>query len=175
MLLTKPTLLLDKSKCLRNIERMSTKAMNAGLGFRPHFKTHQSAEIGNWFRDFGVSKITVSSFDMAEYFIHAGWQDILVAFPFNPLEIKRLNNLTSKARMNIPEIKSFLLPLTPCINRTNAQIATNKKKTITISLWAFWTLSNRTNGFQAKNAAPTTAHRGRISRKIRYTSQTLPT
>ena len=101
MSITKPTLLLDKSKCLRNIERMAAKAMKARIGFRPHFKTHQSAEIGNWFRDFGVSKITVSSFDMAEYFVYAGWQDILVAFPFNPLEINRLNELASIARMNI--------------------------------------------------------------------------
>lgn len=101
MSITKPTLLLDKSKCLRNIERMAAKAMKARIGFRPHFKTHQSAEIGNWFRDFGVSKITVSSFDMAKYFVYAGWQDILVAFPFNPLEINRLNELASIARMNI--------------------------------------------------------------------------
>jgi D-serine deaminase-like pyridoxal phosphate-dependent protein len=101
MQITKPTLLLDKPKCIRNIERMSGKARDANLGFRPHFKTHQSAEIGNWFRDFGASKITVSSFDMAEYFVHAGWQDVLVAFPFNPLEIKRLNNLSSIARMSI--------------------------------------------------------------------------
>jgi len=41
------------------------------------------------------------SFDMAEYFVHDGWQDILVAFPFNPLEIKRLNTLATKTRMNI--------------------------------------------------------------------------
>jgi D-serine deaminase-like pyridoxal phosphate-dependent protein len=80
---------------------MATKAKNASIGFRPHFKTHQSVEIGNWFRDFGVTGITVSSFDMAEYFVHAGWQDILIAFPFNPLEIKRLNELASAARMNV--------------------------------------------------------------------------
>ncbi|KPL13611.1 MAG: hypothetical protein AMS26_13735, partial [Bacteroides sp. SM23_62] len=101
MSMTKPTLLLDKSKCLRNIERMSTKAKQANIGFRPHFKTHQSIEIGNWFRDFGVTGITVSSFDMAEYFAQAGWLDILVAFPFNPLEMKRLNELASISRISV--------------------------------------------------------------------------
>ncbi|MBN1949779.1 MAG: alanine racemase, partial [Bacteroidales bacterium] len=99
-LITKPTLLLDKAKCLRNIEKMSHRARRANVGFRPHFKTHQSIEIGNWYRDFGVSRITVSSFDMAEYFARAGWQDILVAFPFNPLEINRLNELASISRMS---------------------------------------------------------------------------
>lgn len=110
--ITKPTLLLDKSLCLQNIERMAARAQSSGLSFRPHCKTHQSREIANWFRDFGVSKITVSSFDMAEYFIHAGWQDVLIAFPFNPLELKRLNELASIARLsvladNIEVIDSF--------------------------------------------------------------------
>jgi len=99
--ITKPTLLLDKSICIRNIERMATKAKSAGMSFRPHCKTHQSHEIASWFRDFGVTSITVSSFDMAEYFVHAGWRDILVAFPFNPLEINRLNELTTIAIISV--------------------------------------------------------------------------
>jgi len=99
--ITKPTLLLDKSICIRNIERMATRARSAGMSFRPHCKTHQSHEIASWFRDFGVTGITVSSFDMAEYFVHAGWRDILVAFPFNPLEIYRLNELATIARISV--------------------------------------------------------------------------
>lgn len=96
-----PSLLLDKIKCLKNIERMATKARSGNLGFRPHFKTHQSAEIGDWFSDFGVSKITVSSFSMAAYFAQAGWRDILVAFPFNPLDIKQLNRLSETCKISI--------------------------------------------------------------------------
>jgi D-serine deaminase-like pyridoxal phosphate-dependent protein len=80
---------------------MVTKAGASGLTLRPHCKTHQSLEIADWFRDFGVSKITVSSFDMAAYFAQAGWQDILVAFPFNPLEINRLNELSSISRISV--------------------------------------------------------------------------
>jgi D-serine deaminase-like pyridoxal phosphate-dependent protein len=99
--ITKPTLLLDKSICLNNIQRMAIKAMSSGLTLRPHCKTHQSREIANWFRDFGVSKITVSSLDMAAYFTLAGWQDILIAFPFNPLEINRLNELASISRISV--------------------------------------------------------------------------
>ena len=59
--ISKPTLLLDENKCRQNIERMAAKASHHGLSFRPHFKTHQSAGIGNWIRDQGVEKITVSS------------------------------------------------------------------------------------------------------------------
>ena len=61
----KPTLVLDKQITFRNIEKMATKARNSGVRLRPHFKTHRSAAIGEWFRGFGVEAITVSSVDMA--------------------------------------------------------------------------------------------------------------
>ena len=66
-----PKLLLDKEKCLRNIEKMAMKAERNSLSFRPHCKTHQSAEIANWLRDFNIGSITVSSFHMARYFAEA--------------------------------------------------------------------------------------------------------
>ncbi len=97
----KPTLVLDKNKCFQNINRMCEKSHKHNLIFRPHFKTHQSAEIGNWFRDFGVSKITVSSVRMASYFFRNGWKDITIAFPFNIHEINELNYLTSNSSINI--------------------------------------------------------------------------
>jgi len=67
----KPTLVLDKERCLRNIRKMAEKANKHNLHFRPHFKTHQSIEIGRWFRDFGVKAITVSSVEMAQYLAKA--------------------------------------------------------------------------------------------------------
>lgn len=110
-----PTLILDRTKCLKNIEKMALKAKRKGLGFRPHFKTHQSAGIGDWFRDFGVSEITVSSFRMAEYFAGAGWKDLLVAFPFNPSDLTCLNQLAEKHTISIlvdnPEVLLFLQKL----------------------------------------------------------------
>ncbi|MEN8203676.1 MAG: alanine racemase [Bacteroidota bacterium] len=107
-----PELILDTQKCLHNIEKMAQKARHNNLSFRPHCKTHQSAGIGNWFRDFGISKITVSSFPMAGYFARAGWKDILVAFPFDPAQLKILNGLSEKVRISIlidsPDILPFL-------------------------------------------------------------------
>ena len=96
-----PALILDRIKCLGNIEKMALKAKKHGLGFRPHFKTHQSATIGQWYRDFGVSEITVSSFRMAEYFAAAGWKDLLVAFPFDPSELEQLHRLQEKHSVSI--------------------------------------------------------------------------
>ena len=97
----KPTLLLDKNRVLKNIEKMARKAKIAGVRFRPHFKTHQSSEIGDWFRDFGVTSITVSSLDMAMYFAKYGWSDITVAFIVNTLEMDKINELASKIKLNL--------------------------------------------------------------------------
>lgn len=97
----RPTLVIDKDVCLRNIERMAQKAKDYQLRFRPHFKTHQSAKIGNWFRIYGVEAITVSSVQMAEYFAQNGWDDITIAFPLNILEINNINRLAANIKLNV--------------------------------------------------------------------------
>ncbi|KAA9132789.1 hypothetical protein F3N42_06150 [Marinihelvus fidelis] len=94
-----PTLLLDRDRALRNLHRMQDRAQAAGVGFRPHFKTHQSRAVGEWYREAGIDRITVSSIAMAEYFADAGWDDILVAFPLNPLALPRYQALGSRVRL----------------------------------------------------------------------------
>jgi len=101
MEIIQPTLVLNKTRCLQNIELMAEKAKRHKLSFRPHFKTHQSAEIGSWFRMFGVDKITVSSVNMANYFFKNGWKNITIAIPFNILEINRLNEFPNDCTLNI--------------------------------------------------------------------------
>lgn len=96
-----PEFVIDKKKVLSNIKMMKSKADKSGVVFRPHFKTHQSIEIGRWFRNFGVDKITVSSIRMAEYFADDNWKDITVAFPVNVLEIDRINKLSEKITLNL--------------------------------------------------------------------------
>jgi len=101
MKLKRPTLLLDKEKCLHNIQKMKEKADKNGVKFRPHFKTHQSAEVGEWFRDAGVEAITVSSVTMARYFASHGWKDISIAFPVNFAEVDEINELAKTIRLNL--------------------------------------------------------------------------
>ncbi len=101
MEINKPTLVLSKEIALRNIENMVQKANEHGLTFRPHFKTHQSAEIGEWFRKAGVNCITVSSLTMANYFADAGWDDITIAFSVNIPEIEEMNELAGRITLNL--------------------------------------------------------------------------
>jgi len=97
-----PTLLVDKTRCVANIRRMSEKAQSANVRLRPHCKTHACLEIARWMREEGdVQAITVSSFTMAEYF-SSEWDDITVAFPVNILEIDMINRISSKiSKLNI--------------------------------------------------------------------------
>lgn len=99
-MISKPTLILDKKKCKENINTMFSKSKRHHLEFRPHFKTHQSLEVGSWFKEVGVTKITVSSISMAEYFAEQ-WNDITIAFPTNILEIEPINTLAKKITLNL--------------------------------------------------------------------------
>lgn len=80
---------------------MAEKAASQGIVFRPHFKTHASLEVGRWYREEGITRITVSSIAMAEYFAADGWNDITIAFPFHAGIADPVNALAEKIRLNI--------------------------------------------------------------------------
>jgi D-serine deaminase-like pyridoxal phosphate-dependent protein len=103
-----PTLIVNKTIALNNLDRMIDVANKNNLILRPHFKTHQSIEIGNWFKEKGVTSITVSSITMAEFF-SSEWDDITIAFPLNILEIDKLNFMIkrNKVKLLIDSISSL--------------------------------------------------------------------
>ncbi len=101
MKLSEPTLLLDENKCRNNIAFMADKARQNQLDLQPHFKTHQSQAIGEWFKEEGVKSITVSSLRMAAYFADDGWEEITVAFPVNVLRRKLIKDLSKRVRLNL--------------------------------------------------------------------------
>lgn len=97
----RPTLLVDEGRVRRNIREMADRVAAAGIRFRPHFKTHQSADVGEWFREVGVRAITVSSIPMADYFAHHGWDDITIASPINVLDMEALNGLARRITLHV--------------------------------------------------------------------------
>lgn len=105
-----PTLLIDRAKASYNIQRMAEKANRAGAILRPHFKTHQSLEVGNLFKPYGIDRIAVSSVSMAGYFAHGGWKDIMIAFPVNLREIDKVNKLASSVNLGILVSSSGVMP-----------------------------------------------------------------
>lgn len=99
--ITKPTLVVNGRRARENIRRVARKAKSSGVVFRPHFKTHQSALVGGWFREEGVGAITVSSVFMAQYFAEHGWTDILIAFPLNIREFAHVQELATKVKIHV--------------------------------------------------------------------------
>ena len=84
-----------------NIRTIAEKCKRQHILLKPHFKTHQSEDVGLLFREAGVQAITVSSVSMAAYFADRGWKDITVAFPLNRLEIDDINRLLGKANLQL--------------------------------------------------------------------------
>lgn len=99
--ITGPRVLVDRFRAQRNIQRMQQKAIQAGVQLRPHFKTHQSVEIGRWFREAGTHAIAVSSVRMAQQFESAGWRDIMLAIPLNPRELSAINQLAGNCSLTL--------------------------------------------------------------------------
>ena len=97
----KPTLLVNKKIAVNNIRTMKLKADSCNIVLRPHFKTHQSAKIGEWFRSIGIRQITVSSVEMANYFAENGWKDITIAFPLNIRELNEVIELNEEVDLTV--------------------------------------------------------------------------
>lgn len=104
--ITSPTLLLDEKICRANLKKMSEKARRNGMKLVPHFKTAQSHIIGDWAKEFGITEVTASSIKMAEYLCGQGWGNIHIAFPFNPLEAKKLNELAANQSISVQLINT---------------------------------------------------------------------
>ena len=97
----KPTLIINEAIARNNIKAMADKARRNNVSFEPHFKTHQSKEVAEWFREEGVESITVSSVSMAQYFANHGWTKITIAFPVNVLELPIINDLVKQIELTL--------------------------------------------------------------------------
>lgn len=110
---TSATLWLDAAKAKANIRFMAEKAAKHGLRLRPHLKTPQSIDVARWYRDVGVTGVTVSSIAMAEYFATDGWTDITLAMPLNVRELPRILALAQRIRLNLVIDSEVVLDLIP--------------------------------------------------------------
>lgn len=99
--ITSPTLLISEARVRRNLRRMTERAKRNGLAFRPHFKTHQSEEVGEWCREYGVTEVSVTSLRMAREFVGWGWEKITIAMPVNPREFAEIRALAEAAEISI--------------------------------------------------------------------------
>ena len=98
-----PYLHVDLRRLRHNIRRTAEHAAAAGVALRPHVKTHKCVEIARLQRDAGAAGITVATVGEAETFVHAGFDDVFIAYPLwlDDQAGRRLGDLLRDATVTI--------------------------------------------------------------------------
>jgi D-serine deaminase-like pyridoxal phosphate-dependent protein len=91
-----PTLLLDKSRLLANINRMQASANRLGVRLRPHLKTMKSVQAAQAIISAGACGITVSTLKEANYFLEHGITDITYAIGIVPSKLTEASKLIQR-------------------------------------------------------------------------------
>lgn len=95
-----PSVLIDLDRLERNIARMSARAREAGIGLRPHAKTHKVPEIGWMQMRAGAVGLSLAKTSEAEVFAKHGFPDLFVAYPVvSPAKAERLVALSRRTRL----------------------------------------------------------------------------
>jgi D-serine deaminase-like pyridoxal phosphate-dependent protein len=85
-----PALVVDRARLERNLARMRAQLAALGVPLRPHVKTAKSVDVVRRAVDGQPGGITVSTLREAEYFLEAGFTDILYAIGIVPSKLPRL-------------------------------------------------------------------------------------
>lgn len=97
-----PSLVIDLDVVERNIVEMAAIAREAGVGLRPHTKTHKSPEIARMQTDAGAAGITVAKLGEGEVMADTGFDDILVAYPIvGERKLARLRALMERSSVRV--------------------------------------------------------------------------
>jgi D-serine deaminase-like pyridoxal phosphate-dependent protein len=94
--LVTPTLLLDRGKLDRNIQRLARHAEKLGVVLRPHMKTAKSIDVAQQVHRGAPGPITVSTIAEAEYFAAHGYRDMTYAVGLSPASALRAMELSRR-------------------------------------------------------------------------------
>jgi D-serine deaminase-like pyridoxal phosphate-dependent protein len=84
-----PVVAIDHARLRENIQTMQALARSAGVGLRPHTKTHKSPQIAKWQLEAGATGVCCAKLGEAEVLAAAGITDIRVPYPVNPVNAPR--------------------------------------------------------------------------------------
>lgn len=97
-----PAVVVDLDVVERNIARVQALCDAAGIGNRPHIKTHKSPVIAAMQREAGARGITCQKLGEAEVMAENGHDDILIAYNLLGEEkVNRLGRLLSRAKLTV--------------------------------------------------------------------------
>jgi D-serine deaminase-like pyridoxal phosphate-dependent protein len=95
-----PSVLVDKARLERNIERMQAAATARGVALRPHAKTHKSPELARIQIARGAVGVCCAKLGEAEVFAAAGIADIRIPYPLHPANADRVLRLLDATRLS---------------------------------------------------------------------------
>ena len=98
--LATPAVVIDRGRALTNIDRMQDAANRRGIRMRPHAKTHKSPVVARWQIDRGAIGICCAKLGEAEVFADAGFTDIRLPYPINPVNADRVVALLEKTALS---------------------------------------------------------------------------
>lgn len=96
-----PQVLIDGARLLRNIDRAQQLASNAGVGLRPHAKTHKSPVIAKWQIERGAVGVCCAKVGEAEVLVAAGIANVRLPYPVSPSNAARILALADRAAISI--------------------------------------------------------------------------
>lgn len=99
--LVTPSLLLDRERLDRNIERLASRARDLGVTLRPHVKTAKSLDVVRRLFPDGPGPITVSTLAEAEYFAGHGYRDMTYAVGLSPASALRAMQICQRTGADI--------------------------------------------------------------------------
>lgn len=88
-----PSLILDRSKLVRNIERLAARLEGKGVALRPHLKTAKSVDVARLALRDANGPATVSTLKEAQIFGRAGITDLLYAVQLAPQKLAQVSGL----------------------------------------------------------------------------------
>ena len=95
-----PAVLVDQPRVLANIDRMQEAADKRGIRMRPHAKTHKSPVVARWQIDRGAIGICCAKLGEAEVFADAGFTDIRLPYPIQPVNAPRVLKLLERTTLS---------------------------------------------------------------------------
>jgi D-serine deaminase-like pyridoxal phosphate-dependent protein len=95
-----PSVLVDKVRLQRNVDRMQGAAKARGIALRPHAKTHKSPDLARVQIARGATGICCAKLGEAEVFAAAGIDDIRLPYPINPVNADRVLRLLDATRLS---------------------------------------------------------------------------
>ncbi len=99
-----PCLVVDVDRMERNLRDMADAARQAGVGLRPHAKTHKSPVLARRQMELGAFGLTLAKVGEVEVFAEAGLYDVdtLIAFPIvGEQKVRRLLDLAERGRISV--------------------------------------------------------------------------